>query len=91
MAAFQVPLFVVAGFSILLGAYHIARECHASWYEDGGVLYEDDGTEVIFSPNPIRIGRVLLSWKGPLWMAAGFGMAIGLMGLLCRERQADVS
>ena len=78
MAALQVPLFVVAAFFVLVGVYHITRECHSSWYEDGGVFHEEDGTEVRFSPNPIRVGNVLLSWEGPVWMAVGVAFMTGL-------------
>ncbi|RBP37400.1 hypothetical protein DES53_114138 [Roseimicrobium gellanilyticum] len=91
MAALWGPLFVVAACFVLVGVYHITRECHSSWHKDGGVFYEDNGTEVIFSPNPIRIGNVLLSWKGPLWMAAGFGMVIGSLVISRRVKLTEVS
>ena len=78
MAALQVPLLVVACCIVIVGVCHIATECHSSWYEDGGVFYEDDGTEVTFSANPIRVGEVLLSWDGPVWMAVGIALIYGV-------------
>jgi hypothetical protein len=78
MTALQVPLLVVACCIALVGVYHITADCHSSWSEDGGVFYEDDGTEVIFSSNPIRVGDVLLSWDGPVWMAVGIALIYGV-------------
>jgi hypothetical protein len=89
MAVLQVPLLVVACCLVIVGVCHIAAECHSSWYEDGGVFYEDDGTEVIFSPNPIRVGDVLLSWDGPSWIAVGLGLIYGLWKPECRRKVTD--
>ena len=69
---------ILAGFActaavalVLAGAAEIWRDVYASWYQDGGVFYEDSGLEVIFSPKPIRIGDVLLDWQGPVMFLLG--------------------
>ena len=56
---------------VLVGAAEIWRDVYASWYQDGGVFYEDSGLEVIFFPKPIRIGNVLLDWRGPVMFLLG--------------------
>lgn len=60
---------------VLAGAAEIWRDVYASWYEDGGVFYEDSGLEVIFFPKPIRIGDVLLDWQGPVMLLLGVLLA----------------
>ena len=67
--------YLAAAALVLAGAAEIWRDVYASWYQDGGVFYEDSGLEVIFSPKPIRIGDVLLDWQGPAMFLLGLLLA----------------
>jgi len=68
---------ILSGSLILLGTNLVYCDIYASWYEDGGVFYEDSGAEIIFWPKPIRIGDTLLSWQGPFFLALGLFLAVG--------------
>ena len=63
--------YAAAAALILAGAEEVWRDVYASWYQDGGVFYEDSGLEVIFTKKPIRIGNVLLDWRGPTMLLLG--------------------
>ena len=67
--------YLAAAALVLAGAAEVWRDVYASWYQDGGVFYEDSGLEVIFSPKPIRIGDVLLDWQGPVMFLHGVLLA----------------
>ena len=67
--------YLAAAALVLAGAAEVWRDVYASWYQDGGVFYEDSGLEVIFSPKPIRIGDVLLDWQGPVMFLLGVLLA----------------